>query len=168
MEAKTQPANSNWALLRDAQLKTLSIPNTALAVTIDVGEWNDIHPLHKKEVSQRLALAAQHLAYGNEKVVYSGPLFQSMTKEDTKLSLSFQCTGGGLVARDADTLRYFAIADADKHFVWARALIKNGKVIVWNDTVLNPVAVRYAWADKSGRRKLIQSGRIACFAFQDR
>ena len=77
MEVQYLPSESQWAELRFGQLKSLSVPNTAMAVTIDVGEWNDIHPLEKKVVGERLALAARKLAYGNEKIVYSGPIFKS-------------------------------------------------------------------------------------------
>ena len=97
MEVKDDPCESNWAELREAQLKTLSVPNTAMAVTIDIGEWNDIHPLNKEDVGKRLALAAQKLAYGDEKVVYSGPIYQSMKFQGNKIILTFTNIGGGLI-----------------------------------------------------------------------
>lgn len=78
MEAKDQPGESDWAITREAQLKTLSLPNTGMAIISDIGEWNDIHPLNKEDVGKRLALWAEKLAYGDQKVVYSGPLYQSM------------------------------------------------------------------------------------------
>jgi len=147
MEAKDKPSNSNWAALREAQLKTLAVPNTAMVVAIDLGEWNDIHPLNKEDVGRRLALAAQKVAYGDEKVVYSGPIYQSMKIEGNKIILTFIDTGSGLVAKDGGELEYFAIAGADKKFVWAKAKIEGNNVVVWNDQVANPVAVRYGWAD---------------------
>jgi sialate O-acetylesterase len=146
MEVKEQPSESNWALLREAQLKTLSVPRTGMAVAIDVGEWNDIHPLDKKDVGKRLALAAQRIAYDDDKVVYSGPIYQSMKIEGKNIILSFTHTGSGLVAKEGE-LNWFAIAGADKRFVWAKAKIENNKVVVWSEKVPNPVAVRYAWAD---------------------
>ena len=146
MEAKSEPTESDWALLREAQLKTLSLPNTGMAVTIDVGEWNDIHPVDKKDVGDRLALAAEKIAYGDD-VVYSGPIYKSMKVEGNKIVLSFTHIGTGLVAKGGGDLKYFAIAGKDKHFVWAKAKIKGDKVIVWSDNVSNPIAVRYAWAD---------------------
>lgn len=146
METKDQPAESNWALLREAQLKTLSLPHTGMAVTIDIGEWNDIHPLNKKDVGRRLALAAQQVAYGDDKVVSSGPIYQSLNIEGNKVVLTFTNAGSGLVAK-GDTLKCFAIAGPDKQFVWAKAKIENNTVVVWNEKVPNPVAVRYAWAD---------------------
>jgi sialate O-acetylesterase len=147
MEAKTKPSESGWAELREAQLKTLAVPNTGMAVIIDLGEWNDIHPLNKQDVGKRLALAAQKIAYGNEKVVYSGPIYQSKKIEGNKVVLTFTNTGSGLTAKGDGELKYFAVAGADKKFVWAKAKIEGNNVVVWNDQVPNPVAVRYAWAD---------------------
>jgi sialate O-acetylesterase len=147
MKPVNQPSESNWALMREAQLKTLSVPNTGMAVAIDVGEWNDIHPLNKKDVGYRLAVAARKVAYGEEDIVYSGPLYQDMDIEGNRVILSFTNTGSGLVAKGGECLRQFAVAGADKHFVWAQAKIENNKVIVWSPEVSIPVAVRYAWAD---------------------
>ena len=147
MKAKDWPAESNWAELREAQLKTLDVPNTGMAVAIDIGEWNDIHPLNKEDVGKRLALAAQKVAYGDEKAVYSGPIYKSMRIDGNKIILTFTHIGGGLVIKRGGELKHFAIAGADKKFVWAKAKIKGNKIIVWNDRVTNPVAVRYAWAD---------------------
>jgi len=147
MEAKSQPSESDWALLREAQLQTLSVPNTAMAVTIDIGEWNDIHPLDKLDVGRRLALAAESVAYGDSTLVYSGPQYQSMKIEGNKVSLSFSSVGKGLVAKGGEGLKSFAIAGSDKVFVWGQARIEGDKVIVSSDRVPNPVAVRYAWAD---------------------
>jgi len=146
MQAKEQPSESNWALLRESQMKALAEPNTAMAVTIDIGEWNDIHPLNKKDVGKRLALAAQNLAYGDKETVFSGPSFKSMHTDGNKIVLDFAHTGGGLTARGGE-LREFAIAGADRKFVWARAAIDGDKVVVWSEQVPKPVAVRYAWAD---------------------
>ena len=147
MEPKNEPSEGGWATLRNQQLKTLSVPNTAMAVTIGLGEKNDIHPLRKKEVGQRLALAAQKLAYGDKKVVSSGPMYQSMKVKGNKIELIFSDCGSGLTTNDGKELKHFAISGADKKFVWAKAEIKGNKVIVWNEAVSKPVSVRYAWAD---------------------
>ncbi|WP_240743337.1 sialate O-acetylesterase [Ilyomonas limi] len=147
MEAKRTPAESNWAALRQAQLNTLAVPGTGMAVAIDLGEWNDIHPLDKQDAGKRLALQAAHLAYGEKHIVYSGPVLQSAKTEGNKLILSFTNMGSGLMAKGSDSLHYFSIAGKDKHFVWAKAIIQGDKVVVWNDLVTNPVYVRYAWAD---------------------
>lgn len=147
MESKPEPSESEWARLRESQLNTLSLPNTAMAVTIDIGEWNDIHPLNKKDVGERLALAAQKLAYGKEDIVYSGPVFDSMTVEGNRAILSFDHVGSGLKTNDGKAPQHFAIAGSDSTFVWADARIDGNKVVVWSDEVDNPIAVRYAWAD---------------------
>jgi len=146
MEVAYYPTDSQWAELREQQLLTLSVPNTAMVVTIDLGEWNDIHPLNKKDVGERLALASEKLAYG-ENVVFAGPTYQSSSVTGNKITISFTNTGSGLMVKDGGEPAQFAIAGEDKHFVWANASIKGDKVIVWNDNILNPLFVRYAWAD---------------------
>ena len=147
MEVQYSPSESQWAQLRESQLKALSVPNTAMAVAIDAGEWNDIHPLDKKDVGERLALGAEHIAYGDKTVVYSGPIYQSFKKDGNKIVLTFNNVGGGLVAKGGGELYYFAIAGADKKYVWAKATIDGDKVTVWSDDIADPVSVRYAWAD---------------------
>ncbi|MGC4101880.1 sialate O-acetylesterase [Ferruginibacter sp.] len=146
MDANYLPSESQWAELREAQLKSLSVNNTGMAVAIDLGEWNDIHPDNKKAVGDRLALIADKIAYGKD-ILYSGPLFQSATVEGNKITISFTNTGSGLIANDNEALREFAIAGADKKFVWAKAIIEGDKIIVSSDVVTNPLYVRYAWAD---------------------
>lgn len=146
METNYLPSESNWALLREAQLKSLSVPNTAMAVTIDLGEWNDIHPGNKKDVGERLALAALKIAYGDD-IVHSGPIFHSAKTEGRKIVLSFTNTGSGLITIDGGEPGEFAIAGADKKFVWAKAKIEGDQVVVWNDDIPSPLYVRYAWAD---------------------
>jgi len=147
MEAKDQPSESKWAELREEQRKALDVPNTGMAVAIDLGEWNDLHPLNKKDVGERLALLARKLAYGEKDLVASGPLYKSMKVEGNKVIIEFSNTGSGLIAKGGGELKHFAIASRDKKFVWAKAVIENDRVVVWHDNVLNPVAVRYAWAD---------------------
>lgn len=140
------PVESNWARLRESQRKALSVPNTAMTVNIDLGEWNDVHPDNKKDVGERMALAALKIVY-HEELIYSGPLYQSASIEGNKIILSFKHVGGGLITDDGEPLREFAIAGADKKFEWAKAKIEGDKVIVWNDQISNPQYVRYAWAD---------------------
>lgn len=147
MDRTFTPTESDWAKLRDAQLKTLKVPGTAMVVAIDLGEWNDIHPLNKKDVGHRLALAAQKVAYGEKGIVYSGPSCDSATKDGNKVILHFSNTGSGLVCNNGEPLQQFAIAGADKKFVWAKAEIRSNTVVVWSEAVANPVYVRYAWAD---------------------
>jgi sialate O-acetylesterase len=147
MEVDYSPTDSKWAQLREAQLKTLSVPNTAMAVTIDAGEWNDIHPLDKKNVGERMALGAEKIAYGDSGLVASGPIYQSAKIEGNKIVISFNSIGSGLIAKGATELSQFAIAGEDGRYVWANATIKDDKVIVWNDEIPHPLYARYAWAD---------------------
>jgi sialate O-acetylesterase len=147
MEMSYLPSESQWAALRESQLKSLAVPNTGMAIAIDLGEWNDIHPDNKKEVGERLALLAQKMVYGEKDIVSSGPLFQSASINDSKIIVSFSNTGSGLMANDGEELRQFAIAGADKKFVWASAKIEGDKVVVWSEQVKAPAYVRYAWAD---------------------
>jgi sialate O-acetylesterase len=140
------PAESGWATFREAQAKSLAVLNTAMAVAIDVGEWNDIHPDRKKDVGDRLALAAEKLAYGDS-VVYSGPMYQSSTINGNKIIISFTYTGSGLITNDGEGPGDFAIAGEDKKFVPAQAKIDGNKLVVWSDEVKAPKYVRYAWAD---------------------
>ncbi len=140
-----QPGDAPWAELREAQLEALKLPNTAVTVNIDVGEANDIHPRNKQDVGHRLALAARHLAYGQKIPAYS-PLFKSAEFGGGVATIYFHNVGGGLMAKGGP-LKQFAIAGADKKFVWADAKIVGDTVMVASPQVPAPVAVRYAWAD---------------------
>ncbi|UCF14994.1 MAG: hypothetical protein JSW59_16420, partial [Phycisphaerales bacterium] len=143
---KEEPDESNWAELREAQSMTLSLPNTGMATIIDIGDANDIHPRNKQDVGKRLALWALAETY-KKNLVYSGPIYESMKVESGKIRLSFDHVGSGLVARGGEALTGFAIAGADRKFVWADARIDGNTVVVGSDDVDKPVAVRYAWAD---------------------
>lgn len=147
MEPKLTPAESKWAELREQQRKLINIRNTAMVVAIDLGEWNDIHPLNKRSVGERLALQAESLVYRNYNLVSSGPLLHSLESNGHQLTLTFLYTGTGLIAKGTDELRYFSIAGKDKVFVWAKARIEGNKVVVWSEEVKSPIYVRYAWAD---------------------
>lgn len=148
MDVNYSPEESNWALVREAQLATLDLPNTGLAVTIDLGEWNDIHPDRKKPVGERLALAAMKIGYGEKDIVYSGPLLRSTMTDGDKIILTFDHAGSGLVSGKGEELDHFAIAGEDKRFVWGNAVIENDStVVVWNENIPSPLYVRYAWAD---------------------
>lgn len=132
--------------IREAQFLTLSKSgNTAMAVTTDVGDANDIHPIRKQPVGHRLALAARALAYGEE-IEYSGPLYSSMKVRGAAIEISFQHVGGGLVAKDGD-LKGFTIAGEDGKFVPAKAVIQGDKVLVSAIEVKSPKAGRYGWAN---------------------
>lgn len=165
MEKHEKPTDSGWARIREAQLNTFkTTPNTALAVTYDVGEWNDIHPLNKKAVAQRLFLGARKIIYG-EKVTHSGPVYKDMKIEGDKIVISFTETGRGLMAKGG-TLKHFAIAGEDKQFVWAEAVIRGNKVVVSSKSVKNPVAVRYAWSDNPDEANLCNKEGLLASPFR--
>ncbi len=166
METTEDPVESEWAALREAQRKTLFLPKTAMVVTIDLGEWNDIHPLNKKDVGERLALAAENIAYGNEELVSSGPTYKSMKIKGNKITITFDDIGKGLIAKGGDQLKYFSIAGNNKKFVWANAKIKGDKVVVWSDQVKNPVAVRYAWTNNPEGANLYNKDGLPASPFQ--
>lgn len=146
MAPQQGPEDSEWAELRDAQLRTLALENTGLAVAIDIGEANDIHPKNKAEVGRRLALQARANTYG-ERIASSGPLYASYRLTDRAVRIRFTHTDGGLVTTDGAPLRGFWIAGGDRQFHAATATIEGDEVVVRSDEVPNPVAVRYAWAD---------------------
>jgi sialate O-acetylesterase len=145
---------SPWAELREAQALTLSVPNTGMAVTTDIGDAKDIHPKNKQDVGKRLAAIALQKVYG-KKVVSSGPVYQSMKVSGNTVTLSFTTTGSGLLAKGGDgKLTGFEVAGADKIFHPATAVIKGNTVVVSSSAVSNPVAVRYGWADDASAANL--------------
>jgi len=137
------PAQSPWAELREAQRMTLSVPKTGMAVAVDLGEAQSIHPIRKQEVGRRLALVAEKVAYGLD-IPYSGPVYRSMRVEGQRIRLRFDCLFGGLKVHDGP-LTGFTIAGADHHFVPATATIDGDTILVTGDEVTKPVAVRYGW-----------------------
>jgi sialate O-acetylesterase len=146
MPAQDQPVErETWPELREAQSLALSLPNTGQAVTIDIGEADDIHPRNKQDVGLRLALAALNTVYGQD-VVYSGPTFRDLAIEGNSVRLYFDHVGGGLVAA-GEKLSGFAIAGEDREFVWGTAVIDGETILVSSPDVASPVAVRYAWAN---------------------
>ena len=142
-----QPGESAWAELREAQFLTVThVPDTGLAVTIDVGDPNDVHPHRKLEVGQRLALWALGTTY-KRPIVFSGPLYEAMTVDGQEARIHFAHVGAGLEVRGGGDLQGFAVAGADRKFHWAEARIEGDTVIVSSREVTSPLAVRYAWAD---------------------
>lgn len=147
--------SDKWPDLREAQLETLSVPHTAMAVAIDLGLPDNIHPMDKLDVGERLALAARHLAYG-EDLVYSGPIYKDVTKNGQLLRVSFQDVGGGLTIGRTPWLRQgyllpldhlvgFEIAGADGQWKPADAKIEGSLIVVSSSAVADPVEVRYDW-----------------------
>jgi sialate O-acetylesterase len=142
---KPLPSEDDWAELREAQLMTaLGLPNTGLAVAVDIGNPYNIHQKKKKDVAGRLALWALGTTYGKN-IVYSGPLYESMEIINDRIKLKFKHTGSGLIAKGGSELKGFAIAGADQEFHWANAEIENDTVVVSSEKVPKPVAVRYGW-----------------------
>ncbi|MBF4493369.1 sialate O-acetylesterase [Flavobacterium sp. MR2016-29] len=166
MDPKTEPGESNWAALRQQQKNILAVPNTGMAVTIDIGEWNDIHPLNKYDVGKRLALQARKVAYGEKNIVSSGPLFKEMEQKGNQLILSFTDVGSGLIAKNNAFLRGFEIAEKDGKFVWANAVIEGNKIKVWSDAVSQPFKVRYAWADNPIEANLFNKEDLPASPFE--
>lgn len=144
MDIPEQPQEDNWAELREAQTMALNLPNTGMAVTIDIGEMFDIHPRNKQDVGYRLALAAKKIAYGKE-VVFSGPLYKGYEINGSDVEIAFDHIGKGLMVK-GEKLTGFQIAGKDMKFYWADAQIVGGEVFVSSDKVKEPVAVRYGWA----------------------
>jgi len=138
--------HQGWIELRESQAMMLDLPKVGLAVTIDVGDPNDVHPRNKQPVGHRLALAALAIAYGRD-VVYSGPIYQRMAVENGAVRLWFDHVDGGLVAQGGEPLRGFVIAGVDGQFVPARAVIDGQTLLVSAGEVAAPAAVRYAWAN---------------------
>jgi len=139
-----QPRDNDWAELREAQAMTAkTVPNCGLAVAIDIGEANDIHPKNKAEVGRRLALWALAKTYG-QKIEYCGPWYKSIKVNGNGIRVTFDHVEGGLVAKGGE-LKGFAIAGADRKFVWAKAQIDGKNVTVSSPEVSAPLAVRYAW-----------------------
>ena len=146
MKVDEEPKASAWAELRDAQLSTLSLPNTGMSVTIDIGDGENIHPKNKQEVGRRLALIALAKTYGDQ-IVYSGPSLISHQVKGSTMNLDFKFTDGGLAAKDGTALTGFSIAGEDQKFHWAKAIIQGNHIIVSSAEVTAPVAVRYAWGN---------------------
>jgi sialate O-acetylesterase len=145
-EIAKEPVESSWAELREAQaLASKVLPNVGMAVITDVGDKDDIHPAKKEPVGARLALAARAIAHG-EKITSSGPIYRSLTIDGDKAIIAFDHVDRGLEAKDGE-LKGFAIAGADRKFVWANAEIKGDTVVVSSPQIAHPVAVRYGWAD---------------------
>ncbi|AYL95643.1 sialate O-acetylesterase [Mucilaginibacter celer] len=166
MEMNYLPSESQWAQFREAQAASLSVPNTAMAVAIDLGEWNDIHPDAKKEVGERLALQAEKLAYGDKNIVASGPVFQSAKIDGDKIIISFDYSGLGLCTKDGEEPQEFAIAGADKIFSWAKATINGNTVVLSSTDVPRPLYIRYAWADNPVNPNLINNEGLPAMPFR--
>jgi sialate O-acetylesterase len=142
----TYGSSSKSYVVRNAQFETLSVPNTGMAVTLDIGSLKTIHPPDKQDVGKRLALWALAKQYHKD-VFYSGPLYKSMKIKGSKIILSFEHTGEGLALKEINGKTNFIIAGRDQKFVDAQVKIEGKKLVVYSDKVKDPVAVRYAWSN---------------------
>lgn len=157
---------SPWAQLRESQSKTLALPATAQAVTIDIGTPGDIHPTNKQDVGHRLALAARHVAYG-EQLVYSAPVFAQAEFGGHAVALRFDPMGSALAVRGgAATLRGFSVAGADRRFHPAQARIDGDRVVVESAEVAQPQAVRYAWSENPAEANLVNREQLPVSPFR--
>lgn len=165
MEITDEPTDSEWAVLRQAQLESLSESNTGMAVTIDLGEWNDIHPLNKMDVGKRLAQQAYKLAYGETKTSLSPiPIKYQFLKK--KVKIEFSEAEKGLTSKNGGSLKYFEISNDGKHFVKAKASIMGNKVVVKSEKVTNPTVVRYAWANNPLSANLYSKSGLPASPFE--
>ncbi|NDV81572.1 sialate O-acetylesterase [Bacteroides sp. 51] len=165
MQQRNEPSDGGWAQLREVQKQLAQdIPHAAMTVNIDLGEWNDIHPLNKKDVGYRMMLQAEKLMYGNNKVIADGPVYESYEITGNKVILTFK--EGTNDFKPVDELKGFAIAGKDGRYQWAKARIENGKVVVWNDRIAHPDKVRYAWADNPGEVNLYNQSGLPAAPFQ--
>lgn len=158
------PGAVNWAELREEQRRGLAVPNTAMAVTIDIGEHNDLHPQDKKTLGQRLALCAQKLAYG-ESLVYSGPMFTSMEIVGSTVHLQFDHCGSGLTVRGDEELKGFELCDSSGAFVPAQAHISGSQVIVNHAHIQQPHHVKYAWWNNPAEANLFNKEGLPASPF---
>ena len=141
-------------------------PKGGIAVANDIGEEKDIHPRNKLDVGTRLALAARRVAYGQQ-VEHVGPTHRSHVVRGTTIAVEFDHAGGGLMSRANDgTVGGFAIAGADRRFVWADARIEGNRVIVSSPQVPSPVAVRYAWGNNPTKASLYGTSGLPAVPFR--
>jgi sialate O-acetylesterase len=164
MEPAIFQQNSAWAELRNVQRQlSQTIPNTGMAVAIDLGEWNDIHPLNKKDVGIRLALQARKIVYG-EKITSDGPVYQSQIVDGNRIIITFKEGTDDLLP--VDELKGFAMAGADGVYKPAQARIDGKQVIVWSDEIEQPVNVRYAWANNPEGANLYNRAGLPASPFE--
>ena len=160
------PERSAWATQRESMAAALTLPKTGQAITIDVGDADDIHPRNKQDVGARLARVARSVVYG-QSVVASGPTYRRHAVRDGRVVVEFDNVAGGLVSRGSEgSVGGFAIAGADHQLVWAQARIEGNRVVVWSDQVRDPVAIRYAWADNPSTANLYNRAGLPAAPFR--
>jgi sialate O-acetylesterase len=160
--------HSKWAMIRNSQFKMLELPHTGMAAALDLGEWNDLHPLNKKDVGFRLALAAETVVY-NKKNNTPGPILKEAVCENKRLILTFDKTGAGLMIRDhrpgkKDRL-YLTVISQDKKAQRVAARIKSPNQIMADLPLQNPEKILYAWADNPADRQLYNADGLPAIPF---
>lgn len=166
----TTDGNSNngdgWCELREAQTQTLKVPYTGMVVTTDIGNPNDIHPRNKQDVGKRLANIALHNLY-NKKIIINGPTFKSFRNKDGKIIVTFNNTGKGLTTKEtSNEILGFEVAGKDQVFYPAKAIIKNNKVEIQCDKVVDPVAIRFGWLGDDSKCNLFNSANLPAVPFR--
>ncbi|MGO4911029.1 sialate O-acetylesterase [Leeuwenhoekiella sp. W20_SRS_FM14] len=164
LKSYEEPTESDWAKMRESQEAVLDLKNTAMAVLIDVGEWNDIHPLNKKDVGHRLALGAKKLVYHKD-VVSSGPRFKSLKIEDNKAIVHYDLFNSSIQIQGAKP-QGFAVAGADGKFYWAEAQVVGNTIVLTSEQVSKPVYVRYAWADNPDTANVFNTQGLPALPFR--
>jgi len=160
-----RPVESDWAALRQAQWETTALPNTGMAVAIDLGEWNDIHPLNKADVGKRLALLAEKIAYGDTTLEAESPAPEHWDFEQKQVLIRFSGAQKGLFTKGGPPAS-FAIRNAEQDFVWAKAQIDGHQVRVWHPEIENPTVVRYAWANNPENANLYALNGLPATPFE--
>jgi sialate O-acetylesterase len=165
-QPKPEPTDEAWSFIREAQRRTaLNTVNTGLIVTIDIGEANDIHPKNKLDVGLRMSRWALKEVYKNK--LSNSPVLQKYEIKGNKIILTFADVGSGLRIKSGDKLNEFAIAGADKKFVWAEAkIVGKDKVEVWSDKVAEPAAVRYAFNNNPRNANLTNDSGLPAAPFR--
>tara|TARA_R110002049_G_scaffold97783_1_gene238165 strand:- start:6151 stop:8130 length:1980 start_codon:yes stop_codon:yes gene_type:complete len=161
-----QSKDSEWAALRESQMKVTQLENVDIVTAIDIGNANDIHPYNKKEVGRRLSLLAKHYVYKGE--LRKGPSYKSCIKTGKSITIEFETHGSELKSLDKyGYLRGFAIAGSDGLFKWAKArIIAKNKIKVYHKDIQNPEYVRYAWSDNPGKLDLVNTEGLPAFPFR--
>lgn len=165
-EIAREPAESDWAAVRQAQLEALELPGTGMAVAADIGDWNDLHPQNKKEIGRRLAQAAKRIAYGDRSVTPMGPVVQSVRRDGGRLLVRFQYAESGLTGRRGSVLSGFELCGCNRRFRPAEAVIEGTSVSVRRGDLPEPAGIRYAWADSPAELSLYNQDGLPASPFQ--
>lgn len=164
---KTKELSTRLPEIWDCQRRILDIPNTGMAVTTDLGDLNNVHPIRgKDELARRLVLWALANTYHQKDLVFSGPIIKEVEKEGNKLKLSFKFAEDGLKTRDGKDPDWFEVAGSDNKYVKAKVVIKDNSIVVWNDNITEPSKVRFGW-NQAASPNLINKTGLPASPFQE-